>query len=81
MDKIKYIKNGSVVFGKYIGWDWCEDYYKVTAEGSTLEELESEVERITREETSEGSYVGNGYGRTCTSKIVWNKDIYKQELI
>lgn len=63
-----YIRNGTVVFGKYIGWDWCEDHYTVTARGNSLDKLDSEVKRITAEETSDGRYVGSGYGRTCTSK-------------
>ena len=76
-----YIRKGIVTFGKYYEWDWAEDIYSIIAKASSLEDLEKEVLRLTKENTNNGFKTDNGY-RSCVSSIKWEKEIkYISEVI
>lgn len=66
-----YQRKGIVTFGKFYECDWVESTYEIIAKAGTLEGLEREVEKLTKENTSNGYINDVGY-RSGVFDVKWH---------
>lgn len=75
-----FVKKARCWHGRYIDGEYDTSAWEIEASGETLEELDAEVRRLTKENTSEGSTIDFGY-RSGQKGIDWEPEVYEKKLV